>query len=300
MIIGAMTETFPLTTQVLQTATALPAWALLRAQGVDACSFLHNLLTQDVLLLKAPNARLAALCSPKGRVLSSFVLIKRADDDFLLLTPADNAPAMLKRLSMFVLRSKVKLTDESATWQICGVLGTGLGAWDGAVTADGQHLVGLYPDGEKSRALLVSPTEASVETPGALAEWAVGEIRSGVATIGAAHTDAFVPQMLNFESVGGVNFKKGCYPGQEVVARSQFRGTTKRRTFVGNSSGELTLGDAITAIVDGTSQDVGTVVQAAPGWALACLQLASAQAELTAGGAAFHLLPLPYPLLMDL
>jgi folate-binding protein YgfZ len=115
--------------------------------------------------------------------------------------------------------------------------------------------------------------------------------------------EAFVPQMLNYESVGGVNFKKGCYPGQEVVARSQFRGTLKRRAFVAHAAGDVAAGTEVFAA--DPEQPCGTVAQAAPAPgggvdAIVSIQLSAAQEPLQAGGAALELLPLPYALLEDI
>ena len=129
-------------------------------------------------------------------------------------------------------------------------------------------------------------------------------MQSAVATLSAPVSDLFVPQMLNYESVGGVNFKKGCYPGQEIVARSQFRGTLKRRAYLAHAAGELQPAQEIHA--DDPEQPAGTVVQAAAnprgGWdAIVSLQTSAASQALTvAGGQALSLLPLPYPLLDDI
>jgi folate-binding protein YgfZ len=138
--------------------------------------------------------------------------------------------------------------------------------------------------------------------------WAWGEVRSGVATITAPIVDAFVPQMLNYESVGGVNFKKGCYPGQEVVARSQFRGTLKRRAYLAHSPSALHAGQEVFHGSD-ASQPSGVVAQAAAapggGWdAIVSIQIAAASqgGGLTAGGPQgpeMSLQPPPYPLVAD-
>ena len=139
-------------------------------------------------------------------------------------------------------------------------------------------------------------------------EWSWGEVRSGVVLINAPVVEAFVPQMLNYESVGGVNFKKGCYPGQEVVARSQFRGTLKRRAYLAHCEAPLNAGDALFAADDAT-QPCGTVVQAAPAptggfdaivsmqiTAFAAAGVHAAQAD----GPLLLLSPPPYPLLADI
>jgi len=141
-----------------------------------------------------------------------------------------------------------------------------------------------------------------------LESWAWSEVRSGIATLTQPVFEAFVPQMLNYESVGGVNFKKGCYPGQEVVARSQFRGTLKRRAFVAHCDVSLTVGQEIFSSTV-AEQPAGLVVQsaAAPQGgcdAIVCLQLSALETGTLHGGssigAQLHLLELPYDLLEDI
>jgi len=153
-----------------------------------------------------------------------------------------------------------------------------------------------------------TPLPADLPAPGTdTAEWDWAEVQSGVAMVGLATSGAFVPQMLNHESVGGVNFKKGCYPGQEVVARSQYRGTLKRRTALVAADGPCTVGQPVFHS-DDAEQDCGTVVAAASGpdgkWqALVSLQVQATQTGSlhldSHAGAALHLLPLPYALLQD-
>jgi len=142
-------------------------------------------------------------------------------------------------------------------------------------------------------------------TPG---QWAWGEVRSGIATVTQPIFEAFVPQMLNYESVGGVNFKKGCYPGQEVVARSQFRSTLKRRAYLAHADTALKSGDELFAPED-ASQPCGLVVQAAPapegGFdAIVSMQISAFEVggvrALGADGPLLSLQPAPYPLLADI
>jgi folate-binding protein YgfZ len=212
---------------------ALPDWGLIRARGDDAASFLQGQLTQDVTGLSVLEARLAGWCSAKGRLLASFVVWRTTGSEFLLACSADLLAPTLKRLSMFVLRAKCKLDDASAEWAVHGAVGASAGgvAPGRVIEADGAHVVGLAPGDGVPRALRVVPRAAGIAAAPALdpAVWAWLEVASGVPRITAATTELFVPQMVNFELVGGVDFKKGCYPGQEVVARSQYRGTLKRR-----------------------------------------------------------------------
>jgi folate-binding protein YgfZ len=287
---------------------------VIRAAGADAASFLQGQLTQDVLTLAVGQSRLAAFCSAKGRMLASFWVLKRlgadAQPEFLLVCSRDILAQTLKRLSMFVMRAKVKMTDATGDFQLVGTVGS----------LDSPGLPGAesitLPAGASAafRSLVLLPQlpgQPAVEPAGAylaLDTWHWLEVQSGVAMITLPTVEAFVPQMLNYESVGGVNFKKGCYPGQEVVARSQFRGTLKRRAYIVHGQLAMAAGDAVFSPLD-AEQPCGSVVQAAaaPGGgfdAIVSIQISAAQtAALTWGSAAgepLQLLNLPYALLEDI
>ena len=262
--------------QSFQGAVHLTDWGVIRAQGVDAASFLHGQLTQDMQQLDTRNARLAGYCTAKGRLLASLLVWRAGDDELLLACSADLLPATLKRLSMFVLRAKCKLSDASAQVALYGLAGeaatTWLGAdapsahWQRSEFAGGQVL--RLPDAEGvARFLLACPTEAPPPALPALDSqaWDWLEVSSGVARVVAATAEQFVPQMVNFEVVGGVNFQKGCYPGQEIVARSQYRGTAKRRAFVLRAEAAARAGQEVFHDAD-PGQPAGQVVNAAS-WA---------------------------------
>ena len=282
---------------------------MIRCQGEDAASFLHNQLTQDVQLLPVGQARLAGFCNAQGRLQASFVVYKASDSEVRLVMRRDLLPRTLKRLSMFVLRAKAKLSDasdEQAVWGLAGevmraVSDKPLAPWATLDLPQGV-LIGLYPVGEQARALLLPKAEMPMAATITHEDWLAGEVLAGVADVSEATFEAFVPQMLNYESIGGVNFKKGCYPGQEVVARSQFRGTLKRRTFVAHTAAPVRARSEVMAGPD----SCGLVAQAAPlptggGVALVCLMLSHAQRQdLSVDGHALNLLPLPYPLLQDI
>lgn len=314
MIIHAMTQAVVLPSG----ACALSNLGVIAAEGPDAASFLHGQLTQDFSLLDASQARLAALCTAKGRMIASFVGIRPQPETILLVCSQDILAATLKRLSMFVLRAKLKLRDASAEYALYGLAGDALAVNDIEATRTPWHrsvkgeasVVSLYPADGVARALWIAPvgTPAPVGPELDAALWQWGEVRSGVATLNTPVLDAFVPQMLNYESVGGVNFKKGCYPGQEVVARSQFRGTLKRRAYVMQAGAAVAAGQEVFAASD-AEQPVGTVVQAAQApdgsWAaLVSMQIAALDAgQLRAGGpegVALAVQPLPYELLADI
>lgn len=293
----------------------LPHLGIIRVEGEDATKFLQGQLTQDFALLGLSEARLAAYCSAKGRILASFVGFKRSHTEIVLICGRDILAPTLKRLSMYVLRAKVRLSDATADFGLYGLLGSSMDAAGPASSpwaktdAGVASIVELYPADGLRRGLWLAPASEAAPTGPAIdpALWEWTEVRSGIARINASVIEAFVPQMLNYESVGGVSFKKGCYPGQEVVARSQFRGTLKRRAYIAHSALPLAAGQEVFHDAD-PSQPCGLVVQvaAAPAGgadAIISIQIAAAQAGgLRAGGAdgpSLELLPLPYLLLAD-
>ena len=306
--------------------TPLSHLGVIRAVGADAASFLHGQLSNDFALLKFDQARLAAFCTAKGRMLASFIGFKRSADEILLICDRSLLAPTLKRLSMFVLRAQCKLSDATADFALYGLSGSAAEQYAGANAAPwalkpqgDAHVLALYPAAGNARALWVAPAGQTPEGP-AMSEdlWQWAEVQSGVATLSAPVVDAFVPQMLNYESLGGVNFKKGCYPGQEIVARSQFRGTLKRRAYVMHAEQALNVGQEVFTAED-LEQATGTVVQAAAapdgGWdAIVSMQISSATREdlfahtaLAEGqsadagkGIALQILPLPYELLADI
>jgi folate-binding protein YgfZ len=305
---------------LLNGLSPLPHLGVIQAQGEDAAHFLHNQLSNDVLLLPVGQSRLAAFCSAKGRMQASFILVKTAPDTVLLVLSHDLLAQTLKRLSMFVLRAKVKMSDASKLWQLCGLLGDSARACGGhaapwqTVAQNGAHTVALYPAvlGEERvpRALWMAPADHARPVGAELSSdvWHWAEVMSGVTLISQPLFEAFVPQMLNYESVGGVNFKKGCYPGQEVVARSQFRGTLKRRTARVHSPVALSAGQDVFTPAD-PEQPCATVVLSAArpegqGFdALVSGTLESLQSGWRVGsadGPALERLPLPYALLEDI
>ncbi|CAN5356194.1 folate-binding protein YgfZ [soil metagenome] len=263
-------------------SVALPQWGVIRAKGADAASFLHGQLTNDFEKLGIGHARLAGYCNVKGRLLASFIAWKEAPDEVLLVCSADLLAATLKRLSMFVMRAKCKLTDASAELNLFGLVGSPeqleigdlapAAAW-GRSQHGGATLIRL-PDAQGlQRYLWANPAVVDVDQPAGppysesstltIEDWRWLEVQSGVAMISQATAEKFVPQMINFEIVGGVNFQKGCYPGQEIVARAQYRGTVKRRAFIYDTAGEVSAGQEVFSESD-LSQPSGTVALAAP------------------------------------
>ena len=296
---------------------------LIRASGVDAPAFLHNLLTNDINGITSDGARFAGLCTPKGRLLALF-LIWREGDDFLLMLPRDILPTILKKLSMYVLRSKVKLTDETAERALIGysvpvaappaptlALGDAVAGLPrfGVATVDGGQAIRL----DDTRWLLALDTATAgprwqqltvVARPVGLAAWQWLEIAAGQPRVVAATQEAFVPQMLNMElpAVAGVSFSKGCYPGQEIVARTQYLGKVKRRTYRARLATAVVPGTHVYAPETG-DQHCGAMVSVAPSPAsgfecLVCVQIGAMEAgEVHVGaldGERLEFLALPY------
>jgi tRNA-modifying protein YgfZ len=226
----------------------LSHFGLILAQGEDATTFLHGQFCNDVLALGEGAAQWNGWCSPKGRLLVT-LLAWPGTQGILMLLPRSLQPAIQKRLQMFVLRAKVKLTDESDNWVRFGVAGVKAEALLRSVmgaTPDADMATLHTEDGRiirlsSTRFIVVASPEKAIAlwnqlvdapanaTKMGAAVWDWLSIQAGVITVLPETQDAFVPQMANFELVGGVSFKKGCYPGQEIVARTQYRGILKRR-----------------------------------------------------------------------
>ena len=259
----------------LSTAVAvrLTDWGVIRAKGDDAGAFLNGQLTQEALKLDVGQARLAGYCSPKGRLLASFVMWRSAPDEILLACSADLLAPTLKRLSMFVLRAKCKLSDASNEIALWGVALPGLLHGDAAhpipaagatSSVAGGTAVRLDDAAGATRVLWAAPTDATPPWAATSSPdvWNWLEVQSGVPRIVASTVEAFVPQMINLELVGGVNFQKGCYPGQEIVARSQYRGTLKRRMVLAEGASAGIAGAEVFAAAD-PGQPAGQVVLSA-------------------------------------
>ncbi|VXB73857.1 folate-binding protein YgfZ [Massilia sp. 9I] len=263
---------------------------IIAVAGEDAASFLHNQLTNDVEHLGQAEARLAGYCTPKGRLQATFLYWRSSEenrDAVYLQLPRTIQPPLQKRLTMFVLRAKAKLRDATEEAPFAAVLG--LGGAKGE-TALRRH-VNTLPDapygkvsGEFGTVIrladvfgaprylwFTSAETATAALPGLSGElalggnqaWHLAAIHAGVPQVTAATQEQFVPQMVNLELLGGVNFKKGCYPGQEIVARSQYLGKLKRRTALATVANPAArAGDEVFSMVD-PGQPCGMVVNAA-------------------------------------
>ena len=299
----------------------LEQYGLLRFSGDDAQSFLHNQITCDVAALAAGRSTYGAYCTPKGRVFASF-LLWRVAGEFCMQIPVPLVEPMRKQLSRYILRAKVKVDDVTGDWQLFGVTGpdagarvqTALGCAPGkmhdVVEATGAMAIRLPGDRfEIIAARNEAPRLREVLAAGATAagpeSWDLADIRAGIPAVLPATQEAFVPQMVNFDLIGGVSFEKGCYPGQEIVARMHYRGTLKQRMYRAGIAGtdRPQPGDKVYSAGFG-EQSCGMIVNASPapegGFdTLVVIQIAAAEKGdvrwRSPEGPALKRLPLPYP-----
>lgn len=268
---------------------------LIAFQGDDTTTFLQGQLTNDVRQLAQHRAQYSGFCSPKGRLLGSFLLWQHADSTYLQLA-AELQPALQKRLSMYILRSKVKARDAREEWLRIGIAGhnaaevvktlTGCTLDADMQTAESGLMSVIRLASERYQ--ITAPVADRDGLLAALAQhagiidmnqWQWLEIRAGIPTIVAATQEQFVPQMVNFDLTNSVNFQKGCYTGQEIVARTQYLGKLKRRMYLVHSDATMAAGDEIYS-PEMEGQAMGMVVNAQPapagGWdALAVMQISS-------------------------
>ncbi len=310
----------------------LDDYLIFAASGADALSFLHGQLTQDVTGLPPNTARLAGYCTAKGRLLATLVMWRNVADappeeaQLFGLVRQDLSQALLKRLSMFVLRAKVKLAPASlnpagveASIDDLPALETAAGgelpktAWARVDLPSGTWIAApsasellrwwwIASDAQLDQA---GPQLAKVLGTGDAAAWHAADIATGLPWISAATQDVFIPQTVNLDLIEGVSFTKGCYPGQEVVARSHYRGTVKRRMAFGTVTQAPATESSLAGIdiYDATqpNEPCGRVVDAAGNGSLSILFETSLSAlpegDLRLGaadGPAITVQPLPY------
>ena len=260
--------------------------ALIAVDGDDAVEFLQGQLTNELRDVTATRAQQSAWCSPKGRVLTCF-LVFRHDGHLLLQLPQALLAQTVKRMRMYVLRAKATLEDASAEFRRIGLVGEDtescleglVGDLPGSaedVRLSGQLTI-IRLRGRRPRYEIVGPHEAvesvwnacrQVAVTAGADAWELLDIEAGVASIGPNTSDAFVPQMINLDRIGGVSFTKGCYVGQEIVARTQNLGRIKRRMYRAHWNGDspIDAGDTLQASGNATSPRARIVnAKAVPG-----------------------------------
>ncbi len=298
--------------------TQLTHQAVLQVQGKDAKQFLQGQLTCNLNYLNNNQSSLGARCNAKGRMQSSFRIVQQ-DDSYLLAMHASVLEAQVQELKKYAVFSKVELTDISEHWVRFGLMNADSALNElGIELANSSNSVTLH---EQMLAIRVNTKLSELWLPASAAGctlkrlenllpqlplncWLLAMIESGIAEVSQANFESFIPQMLNLPALGGVSFKKGCYTGQEIVARMQYLGKLKRRTYrLSADTQQLPeIGSPIFAY--GQEKAVGEVVLAANnGQHIELLAVITEQAAnesslhlASANGASLTELPLPYQL----
>ncbi|MDA1107260.1 MAG: folate-binding protein [Proteobacteria bacterium] len=302
--------------------TDLSHLGLISVAGADAAVFLQGQLSNDLNQVTETRSQLSAWCSAKGRVLALMRVFKRADTYYLQL-PRDILEATLKRLRMYVLRSQVTLHDASDTFIGVGLSGAGAPALltraldtipppASGVLHSGDALTLLGLPGTEPRFAIIAGIEtaqdlwrrcAGAATPDGGEVWSLLDIRAGLPAIHSATQDMFIPQMINLDLIGAVSFTKGCYPGQEIVARTQHLGSAKRRMYYACARAAAPPVPGATLYSTQNGQAIGQVIEAAPGPAedvelLAVVPIADVVDQHvslhSAGGPTLRFIKLPY------
>ena len=242
--------------------TRLASFGMIEVSGSDARSFLHNQLSNDLLHLAPDQAQWTAYCSPKGRMLAGFLAWCATPEHIYLACDRALVPGLVKRLRMFVLRAKVVVVDASERFEFSGAIG---GAGDHVplqlVLTDDAMRIDLPAVDGKRRELVVAPALAANGVSNDETGWKAMMIAAGEVWLTPATQDQFVPQMVNFDAIGGISFKKGCYPGQEVVARAHYRGAVKRRMYPARVKGTASAGQPLFAS-GADAQECGMIANA--------------------------------------
>ena len=261
--------------------TQLPFFAVIRATGSDAADFLHNQFSNDIKHLQANQACYATYNTPKGRVIANLIA-QNTGNEILLALAADLVEAVVKRLKMYVLRAKVQF-EILPDWGVAGSLKSNTPPQH---PSEPQLSFPVNAQGEiqlpHTGSLKIAPrAELPAYDAAAEAAWQQHEIQSGYPWICAATSESCVAQMLNQHTIGGVHFKKGCYPGQEIIARAQYRGQVKRGLAVLSGSSLEAAGIAV--LQDGAEAGIiiNTACTAEGSLSLAVIKHSAAAAPLT-------------------
>jgi len=264
---------------------------VIQVEGEDAQSMLQNLLTNDVAALAINQSHLSGLCNPKGRLLAIFSLLRRSNG-YLMILPKAMCAGLQQRLSMYILRSKVRITDVSDHMKCMGITLTNNDIINSRVlpNADYQALehddsvLIKYP-GSQARFLYIgSPSQLTNFTTELLeqqwqmateSDWELLDIEAGLPMIQLETKEQFTTQQVNLDLVNGVSFKKGCYPGQEIVARLHYLGTPSRRMFRAeiDTPNPINVGDEVTSEEGNVAGHVVRVQQKHDGSLLMLLSL---------------------------
>jgi tRNA-modifying protein YgfZ len=275
---------------------------MIRVHGADAISFLQGQLSNDLTRLAPERAVLAGYHNPQGRTIALVRVLWLGEQDVIAVLPRELASTVATRLAKFVLRAKVKIAEESAEWRAFGVVGPETAADALAAMGVPAGTVHARVGNTPPRWLIVARVDPGNSPSGDRNEWHRLDIASGQAQVFAATSEEFVAQMLNLDALDAVSFEKGCYTGQEVIARAHFRGRVKRRLqrFLTRAPQTLTPGNT-GRLADGRAFKVVDAVQLEDGRCefLAVAETGSAESPQAAPATATleaDSLPLPYVL----
>ncbi|HGG8059461.1 TPA: folate-binding protein YgfZ [Neisseria meningitidis] len=266
--------------------TLLPFFGVVRVSGEDRQTFLHGQLSNDINHLQTGQACYATYNTPKGRVIANMIVVNRSGD-LLLIMAQDLLEATVKRLRMFVLRAKAvfEILEDYAVGAELEASAEPLAAQEPNLAfATQQDSDGICSIALPHGGILRIAPETALPPYDAAAEsaWRLHEIRSGYPWICAATKETAVAQMLNQHIIGGVHFKKGCYPGQEIIARAQYRGQVKRGLAVLSGNSAVEAGTLLTADGEEAGIVLDSVQDSENFTALTVIKFSAAQKELTA------------------
>ncbi|MDD2768337.1 MAG: folate-binding protein [Methylococcus sp.] len=257
----------------------LSHFGLIEVRGEEAGKFLGSLLTGDVRLVSPVQGQFTSWCDGKGRIQATFWLFM-SDGAYYLLLPQELLPGVIARLKMFLLRTKASIVDASAVLARIGLsgagiaeaLGSALPVLRGETAALGDCTLVALGDGPQPRWLAVGSAEAisalweklkAAAVPASSGTWALLDILAGIPQVAPETAGEFIPQMLDLEALGGLSYKKGCYPGQEVIARLHYRGQLKRKAYLAHASALEIPAPGTKLYRPGFEESVGLVVSAA-------------------------------------
>ncbi len=259
---------------------AIPDLAVLTVAGNDAAKFLQGQITCNIDDITETQSSLGALCNPKGRVITTFLLVKKIDA-FLLVLPKALLGSVRDRLQKYILRSDVQLTDSSDELCLIGLSYPsgqpgGLSLPEQLFSTSQQDAAFINLSPEQNRCLVISEPETAATLwtvwtgdhgfqPQNSEQWRYLDIIAGLPWLTPETSEEFIPQMLNLDKLGGISFNKGCYTGQEIVARTHYLGKTKREMFLAECASSSTAPEPNMAIIDkstGMEQTVGAVLMA--------------------------------------
>ena len=250
---------------------------VIRVSGEDKETFLQGQLTNDTRNIDKGSSQLSGYCTPKGRMLANFRIFEDEQDNWFIVIPSERLPAILKRLSMFILRSKVEIADVSDEILLLGLTGDCIGqALSSILPANADEVTHegatsfvrvdtgnpRYMAAGNADEIMALWQKLDTVQPASTSAWRLGDIESAIPTVFDNTQEAFIPQMTNMQLINGVSFTKGCYTGQEVVARMQYLGKLKRRMYrvSFDHDGNVQPGEEIYSSISKSGQGAGKLV----------------------------------------